>query len=204
MDTTTTFDDYDDLADYVEKYAPYANLLPQITAQLGDDHAVWLDRNTVLWAWKEPGRPGNPWYLDQQPASSALDSLREQLNQVLDRLADPSLYQDEPNGSSLVDCDEDVLDELYTVELAAINTTDPRDVDRIIQARIRAAQAEVARLAGLRVHHIYTIGGSQERGWQNRAARAIGVTEATLSGLLAAERERQARRRTATIRRGQR
>lgn len=191
------FGDYDELADHIEKHAPTATPLAEITAHLGDDHAVWLDRDTVLWAWREPDPPGGPWHLDQRPASSALDSLREQLHQVLDRLSDPSLYLDEPDGSSLVDCDEGVLDELYSVELAAINTDDPRDVDRVIQAKIRAAQTEVARLAGLRVHHIRKIGGDQERGWQNRVARILGLTEGTVSGLLAAERERQRRRRTA-------
>lgn len=193
----TTFTEYEDLADHMSATAPDAVALSKITAELGDEyHQVWLDGPTVWHAWQEdPCRPGSAWVLNRESALEALVWLREQLCLVMDRLADPSLYEDIP--ADTVERDEDVLEELYDVELAAIPTTDPRDVDLVIQKQIRDARAEVARLAGLRVHHIVDrIGGTQERGWQTRAARTLGVTEATVSGLLTAERERQNRRRS--------
>lgn len=86
--------------------------------------------------------------------------------------------------------------EYYDVELAAWGGGDPVATDRRIVARIAAARAEIARLASLRAHHLLKAWqGDGERGWQTRAAEALGVSPVAVAKILAVCDRRAAERR---------
>lgn len=198
---TTT--DYDAITRHMAEHAPTARLLGEITAQLDADyHTVWLDGPTVWHAWVEPGE--DEWHLDRERAADALDWIRQQLDGqgVFDRIADPSRYSTSEEAR-YVASDEDAMAEFYDVELAAItgyvpDGADPRDVDRLIRARIQRARAEAARLASLRAHYIRrTFEGDGERGWKSTAARGLNITPASLGDILKDDEARAERRRQA-------
>jgi len=198
---TTT--DYDAITRHMAEHAPTARLLGEITAQLDADyHAVWLDGPTVWHAWVEPGE--DEWHLDRERAADALDWIRQQLDGqgVFDRIADPSRYST-PEEARYVASDEAAMAEFYDVELAAlagnlIDDVSPRDMDRIIQARIDRARAEAARLASLRAHHARRIyEGDGERGWKAAAARGLGISPVAFGDILKDDEARAARRRQA-------
>jgi hypothetical protein len=195
--------DYDDVTHHVYHHGDDPRILEEITRQLDDDyHTVWLDGLTVWHAWKEPGE--DDWHLDHERADHALDWIREQLDGhgVFDRIADPTRYSTPEEGRYL-DSDEAVMAEFYDVELAAlagnlIDDVSPRDMDRIIQARIDRARAEAARLASLRAHHARRIyEGDGERGWKAAAARGLGITPVAFGDVLKDDEARAARRRQA-------
>lgn len=196
MSEITTSEDYDDIAAHVAEHAPDARLLSEITATLGDDyHTVWLHGTTVWHAWAYPGE--DTWHLDREPATDALKWLEPQLVLVFDRLADPDRYGQEPGGAGLVEQDEDVMAEYYDIELAALAIPgDPVATDRRIVGRIAAARAEVARLSSLRAHHLREAWqGYGERGWQTRAAEALGTSPVMVSKILAGDERRAEERR---------
>src|SRR5690606_37980969 len=114
-----------------------------------------------------------------------------------DRLADPDLYAQYPNGAVLVGQDEDVMAEYYDIELATWGVPgDPVATDRRIVARIAAARAEVARLSSLRAHHLRQAWqGDGSRGWQTRAAQDLGMSPAMVAKILAADDRRADERR---------
>jgi hypothetical protein len=195
--------DYDDVTHHVYHHGDDPRILEEITNHLDEDyHTVWLDGLTVWHAWKEPGE--DDWHLDHERADHALDWIREQLDGhgVFDRIADPTRYSTPEEGRYL-DSDEAVMAEFYDVELAAlagnlIDDVSPRDMDRIIQARIDRARAEAARLASLRAHHARRIyEGDGERGWKAAAARGLGITPVAFGDVLKDDEARAARRRQA-------
>jgi hypothetical protein len=193
--------DYDDVTHHVYHHGDDPRILEEITNHLDEDyHTVWLDGLTVWHAWKEPGE--DDWHLDHERADHALGWLREQLDGVFDRIADPTRYSTSEEARYL-DSDEAVMAEFYDVELAAlagnlIDDVSPRDMDRIIQARIDRARAEAARLASLRAHHARRIyEGDGERGWKAAAARGLGITPVAFGDVLKDDEARAARRRQA-------
>ena len=195
--------DYDDVTHHVYHHGDDPRILEEITNHLDDDyHTVWLDGLTVWHAWKEPGE--DDWHLDRERAADALDWIRQQLDGqgVFDRIADPSRYSTSEEAR-YVTSDEAVMAEFYDVELAAlagnlIDDVSPRDMDRIIQARIDRARAEAARLASLRAHHARRIyEGDGERGWKAAAARGLGITPVAFGDVLKDDEARAARRRQA-------
>jgi hypothetical protein len=196
--------DYDDVTHHVYHHGDDPRILEEITNHLDEDyHTVWLDGLTVWHAWKEPGE--DDWHLDHERADHALDWIREQLDGhgVFDRIADPTRYSTPEEGRYL-DSDEAVMAEFYDVELAAItgyvpDGADPRDVDRLIRARIDRARAEAARLASLRAHHIRrAFEGDGERGWKSTAARGLNITLVSLGDILKDDEARAERRRHAS------
>lgn len=196
MSEILTTDDYDDIEAYIRQHAPGARLLEETTAVLDADyHTVWLDGHDVWHAYAYPGE--DTWYLDKEPAREALEWLREQLVLVLDRIADPDRYVGDPRGARLVEQDESALEEYYDVELAAWGCPgDPVATDRRIVGRIAAARAEVARLASLRAHHMRQAWqGDGSRGWQARAAQALGTSPALVTKVLSADERRAEERR---------
>jgi len=189
-------DDYNDIEAYIAEHAPGARLLEAITAELDADyHTVWVDGQDVWHAWAYPGE--DTWHLDKEPAREALAWLREQLVCVFDRLADPDSYTGAPRGPRLVERDEAVMAEYHDVELAAWGIADdPVATDRLIVRRITAARAEVARLASLRAHHLRRAWqGDGSRGWQARAAQALGTSPALVTKVLSADERRAEERR---------
>jgi hypothetical protein len=195
--------DYDDVTHHVYHHGDDPRILEEITNHLDEDyHTVWLDGLTVWHAWKEPGE--DDWHLDRERAADALDWIRQQLDGqgVFDRIADPSRYSTSEEAR-YVTSDEAVMAEFYDVELAAlagnlIDDVSPRDMDRIIQARIDRARAEAARLASLRAHHARRIyEGDGERGWKAAAARGLGITPVAFGDVLKDDEARAARRRQA-------
>jgi hypothetical protein len=193
--------DYDDVTHHVYHHGDDPRILEEITNHLDEDyHTVWLDGLTVWHAWKEPGE--DDWHLDHERADHALGWLREQLDGVFDRIADPTRYSTSEEAR-YVTSDEAVMAEFYDVELAAlagnlIDDVSPRDMDRIIQARIDRARAEAARLASLRAHHARRIyEGDGERGWKAAAARGLGITPVAFGDVLKDDEARAARRRQA-------
>jgi len=193
--------DYDDVTHHVYHHGDDPRILEEITNHLDEDyHTVWLDGLTVWHAWKEPGE--DDWHLDHERADHALGWLREQLDGVFDRIADPTRYST-PEEARYLDSDEAAMAEFYDVELAAlagnlIDDVSPRDMDRIIQARIDRARAEAARLASLRAHHARRIyEGDGERGWKAAAARGLGITPVAFGDVLKDDEARAARRRQA-------
>src|SRR5690606_928083 len=193
--------DYDDVTHHVYHHGDDPRILEEITNHLDEDyHTVWLDGLTVWHVWKEPGE--DDWHLDHERADHALGWLREQLDGVFDRIADPTRYST-PEEARYLDSDEAAMAEFYDVELAAlagnlIDDVSPRDMDRIIQARIDRARAEAARLASLRAHHARRIyEGDGERGWKAAAARGLGITPVAFGDVLKDDEARAARRRQA-------
>jgi hypothetical protein len=194
--------DYDEVFDYVNQHGDSPTILEEITRQLDDDyHTVWLDGLTVWHAWQGPDE--DDWHLDHERADHALDWIREQLDGhgVFDRIADPTRYSTSEEAR-YVTSDEAVMAEFYDVELAAItgpDGADPRDVDRLIRARIQRARAEAARLASLRAHYIRrTFEGDGERGWKSTAARGLNITLVSLGDILKDDEARAERRRHAS------
>jgi hypothetical protein len=205
MNQSMRFYSYADLAAYVAKHAAAARHLDAITALLdADRHTVWLDRYTVWHAWTQADEDDEPdedeWYLSHESADTAADWIRDRLDDVFERLADPSRYA-RPAEARCLTSDEEVMGEFYDIELAFISSHLPdgapaREVDQVILRLIGRARAEAARLASLRAHHARAAFlGDGGRGWKAAAARGLGITPVSLGDVLKDDEARAERRR---------
>src|SRR5690606_20765124 len=95
--------DYDDVTHHVYHHGDDPRIPEEITNHLDKDNRHgWLGGLTVWHAWKEPGQ--DDWHLDHKRADHTLGRPRQQLDGVLDGIADPTRYST-PEEARYLDSD---------------------------------------------------------------------------------------------------